>query len=506
MEVDRVISEIPRSLPFSEDGEKGVLCSLLLSPRDVWDLCATRLRPDAFYVPAHQIVYNLVIELIDQNKPIDFVSLKQGLKDRHQLEEIGGPEFLSSLFSFVPAAANAAHYISLVREKWAARTAILDYKRRLEAAYDPKSDPKIWDPDGSYLGVMVSRKLKGASFLDFSKREIDASKTLLGDRYLCRGGGAIFVAPSGHGKSVLAAQAAIELACGLPALGIKPSRPLKSVIVQAEDDDGDIIEMAQIVNHLELSPDHRKLVGNNTHVEFVNDATGDDFLSLCDGFLSQWRADLLWINPYTAYLGADIKDDGENTHFLRNGLNPILTKHDCASVIIHHTPKTNFRDTTNWKSSDWMYSGAGAAVLTNWARAYLVIDPCEEQGVYKFIAAKRGKRIGWGDHFPVFEQYWTHSTQEGQLLWLPANQDQASAEKSKRQKGRDDLLPLIPIVDPISQELLFIEAKEKLSMGSNKVRDFVKVLIDKGKIIDRKILRSGRKSGVGYVRSRGECS
>jgi hypothetical protein len=66
-------------------------------------------------------------------------------------------------------------------------------------------------------------------------------------------------------------------------------------------------------------------------------------------------------------------------------------------VIIHHTPKTNFRDTTEWKPSDWMYSGAGAAVLTNWARAYLVIDPCETHGLYKFIAAKRGKRIGWGD-------------------------------------------------------------------------------------------------------------
>jgi hypothetical protein len=38
-----------RSLPFSEDGEKGVLCSLLLSPRDVLDVCQIKLRPEAFY-------------------------------------------------------------------------------------------------------------------------------------------------------------------------------------------------------------------------------------------------------------------------------------------------------------------------------------------------------------------------------------------------------------------------------------------------------------------------
>jgi len=54
-----------RSLPFSEDGEKGVLCSLLLSPRDVLDLCQIKLRPEAFYSPAHQILFNLVAELVD---------------------------------------------------------------------------------------------------------------------------------------------------------------------------------------------------------------------------------------------------------------------------------------------------------------------------------------------------------------------------------------------------------------------------------------------------------
>jgi hypothetical protein len=54
---DRELSdEVGRSLPFSEDGEK-VLCSLLLSPRDVLDLCQIKLRPEAFYAPAHQNYY-----------------------------------------------------------------------------------------------------------------------------------------------------------------------------------------------------------------------------------------------------------------------------------------------------------------------------------------------------------------------------------------------------------------------------------------------------------------
>src|SRR4051794_12808649 len=108
--------EVPRSLPFSDDGEKGVLCSLLLSPRDVADQCVLRLHPDAFYLPAHQIVYELVLEFNEKGKPVDFVTLKQTLKDRGQLEEIGGPEYLDELYSFVPTAANAAYYIEIVRE------------------------------------------------------------------------------------------------------------------------------------------------------------------------------------------------------------------------------------------------------------------------------------------------------------------------------------------------------------------------------------------------------
>ena len=132
--------DVPRSFPFSEDGEKGVLCSLLLSPREVSDLCVLRLRPDAFYIPAHQIIYNLVIEFSDKSKPIDFVSLKQGLKDRNQLEEIGGPEFLSSLYSFVPTAANAAYYIEIVREKYLLRRLILTCNKLAGQCYDPQEE------------------------------------------------------------------------------------------------------------------------------------------------------------------------------------------------------------------------------------------------------------------------------------------------------------------------------------------------------------------------------
>ena len=59
----------------------------------------------------------MVTELIHKDKPIDFVSLKQVLKNRDQLEEIGGKEYLSALYSFVPCAVDAGHYLEQSRRK-----------------------------------------------------------------------------------------------------------------------------------------------------------------------------------------------------------------------------------------------------------------------------------------------------------------------------------------------------------------------------------------------------
>jgi hypothetical protein len=122
-----------QTLPYSDDGEKGLLCSLLLSPRDVALLCAS-LPADAFYIPAHRILYELILDFNDQGKPVDFVTVKQALKDRNLLEEVGGPQYLDELYAFVPTAANAKYYLEIVREKYARRNFILECRRASDRA------------------------------------------------------------------------------------------------------------------------------------------------------------------------------------------------------------------------------------------------------------------------------------------------------------------------------------------------------------------------------------
>jgi replicative DNA helicase len=127
---------VPSSLPFTEDGEKGVLCSLLLSPLEISGLCRTRLQPEAFYIPANRVVYNLVLEFTEKGKPVDFVTLKQTLKDRGQLEAIGGPEYLDELFTFVPTAANANWYIDIIRDKFQLRQLVIECQKAFRDCLD----------------------------------------------------------------------------------------------------------------------------------------------------------------------------------------------------------------------------------------------------------------------------------------------------------------------------------------------------------------------------------
>jgi hypothetical protein len=350
-------------------------------------------------------------------------------------------------------------------------------------------------------------KLKGRPLAGYIDLPIDPLTILLGNRYLCQGGGMFIVAPSGIGKSVLSIQMAIQWSVGKSAFGIKPARALRVLIIQAEDDDGDIKEMSQIAKHLQLDQVQMGAFQGNVWMESLNHLSAGSFIDALDSCLDQFPADLVIVNPYTSYLGADIKEDGKNNEFLRNRLNPILTKHKCAAVIIHHTPKTTFQDTTDWKPSDWMYRGAGAACLTNWARAILVIDPTKVYGCYRFIAAKRGKRIGWADPntaSPMYEMHYSHSNGD-KLLWVPSTADEigaASIKKGQLSEDPEDLLRFVPAfgLEPQSEKAISTAAQGFIKQ--KKITEMLAELVAADEITRTEHPRKGTRPEIKYVRSR----
>ena len=119
-------SRVDRLPPHSIEAEQGVLGCVLLSPNDCMGECIEKFKrgAESFYDLRHQTLFETLVEMYDRKEAIDLITLQQRLKDKQQLEGIGGLAYLSSLPDAVPSAANLAYYLEIVREKYVLRKMI----------------------------------------------------------------------------------------------------------------------------------------------------------------------------------------------------------------------------------------------------------------------------------------------------------------------------------------------------------------------------------------------
>ena len=141
------LPDIHRLLPQSPEAEQGVLSSFLLSSREVGSMCAEKqIKSGHFHIPAHGEVYGVLLELWDKGTPIDFITITQHLRDRNKLDSVGGAAFVSSLFTFLPTAANADYYLGILQEKHVLREIIRVCTEYAARSYDEQDEvPMLLD-------------------------------------------------------------------------------------------------------------------------------------------------------------------------------------------------------------------------------------------------------------------------------------------------------------------------------------------------------------------------
>ncbi len=109
---------VERVPPHSEEAERGVLGCVLMDADRVLDLAIERqIRPESFYVPAHQIFFETALDLHERRHAVDLLTVGQLLADRQQLDAVGGQSALEALMDACPTAAHAEYYIEIVRQK-----------------------------------------------------------------------------------------------------------------------------------------------------------------------------------------------------------------------------------------------------------------------------------------------------------------------------------------------------------------------------------------------------
>jgi replicative DNA helicase len=112
----RVAAPVGRVPPQDEDAEQSVLGAMLLSKDAIADVVEV-LRGGDFYRPAHELIFDAVLDLYGRGEPADAITVAAELTRSGDLARAGGAPYLHTLVASVPVAANAGYYANLVREK-----------------------------------------------------------------------------------------------------------------------------------------------------------------------------------------------------------------------------------------------------------------------------------------------------------------------------------------------------------------------------------------------------
>ena len=109
-------TEFERTPPQDLIAEQGVLGGMLLSKDAIADVVEI-IRDRDFYRPAHELIYDAIVDLYGRGEPVDPVTVSAELTKRGDIARAGGAPYLHTLISSVPTAANAGYYAKIVRER-----------------------------------------------------------------------------------------------------------------------------------------------------------------------------------------------------------------------------------------------------------------------------------------------------------------------------------------------------------------------------------------------------
>ena len=375
------------------------------------------LKASDFFEPVHQDIAAAILSLEVDGTSCDELTVSQKLREMRSTVQAAT---VSLLVTDAGVSTYRSEHVDLIADASVLREALsiagratdpdalLEHYARLankRSAGKPKHGPQRMDFD--YL-LTADRK--------------NDPNNILGNRWLCKGGSLLIVGQSGTGKSSLMMQAAVHWALGRDFFGIKPVKPLRSIILQAENDALDCGESLQdVVAGAYL--DSAEIAQLKEHLAIYRDtvSTGTTFTAALKALIIEHKADIVFVDPLLSFAGIDVSDQEQASKFLRHDLAPILLETGAVLVAMHHTgkPKSS-SDKEGHTVADLAYAGLGSSEFTNYFREVAVLFRCQgDQPIYKLGLTKRRGRADLKDSQGQFksEIYIRHAAQKGVIRW-----------------------------------------------------------------------------------------
>lgn len=476
--------DVTKMPPHSDESEQAVLALMLQFPRLCVPEAKRTLARPFFYNPVNGELFDIIVGLWDEGKveALGLLAFTQLLRDRKRLDALGGAFYVTHLATMGMAESAMPWYSQTLREKHVLRELISIGTKLVRASYGA-ADEEVGEIIDDFSGWMERVKYSSTGMNGSDPQTIAALQVfdphhdpnqLAGRRWLVRGGTTLWAGGSGYGKSALQMQLAIYWGCGRKCFGLGPTRPRRNLIVQAENDLGDMAEQFQgVYAGIEATQDlnleeSKSLIEQNVIIHRVIGKTGREFLALLDALIHDTRADIVWIDPLFAFAGCDLLNAKETGRFLREGLFPIGVKRNVALQVLHHVGKP-VRDkdesVTAMSEIDYQYLGFGTSEIQNSFRAVNVIVPIPQTNVFKLVLSKRGERAGAKD----LEGNWTQSlylehSKEG-ICWLQTDQPETQGQGRPPTFKVDDVLGEMSVIHPMKTNALLKRLRDERNMS-----------------------------------------
>jgi len=157
-----IARQFDRLPPQAIEAEMCLIGSMMLDKEVVGQVVQIVDR-EAFYQADHQILFDILVKLYEQNRSIDAIIVREELAKRQLLEEVGGTPYLAQILSAVPSSAHAAHYAGIVREKSLLRQLISASNDILRDAYAPHEQADlVLDKAEKRIFDIAQKKVGGA--------------------------------------------------------------------------------------------------------------------------------------------------------------------------------------------------------------------------------------------------------------------------------------------------------------------------------------------------------
>src|SRR5437762_1340713 len=131
-----------RTLPHNLEAERSVLGAILLH-NDAFNLAAEVIDSKDFFRDAHRRIFDKMVKLAERGDAIDLVTLKEELGRSGELDEVGGPAYITALVHGVPSSTNVEYYARIIKEKATLRSLICSANMILTTAYEGGEDADL---------------------------------------------------------------------------------------------------------------------------------------------------------------------------------------------------------------------------------------------------------------------------------------------------------------------------------------------------------------------------